>query len=162
MINVVKPEDLFKVPEVAIRRWPGIIVHHSGGKAGPKWRYFFKGVIGKLYGERFDRFHRKVKGYRNGLGYHFLINPGGEIEYGKRWLWQISGAHCTGHNNWLGVCFVGNFNWWKPTGLQLQAWRNIVAWFKPGIPIRPHGRFKKTMCPGTKITVNYWFRNIDP
>lgn len=160
MISVVKTEDLFRVTRIGIRQWPGIIVHHSGGKDDSESPKYFRGKIGKLYGEQFDKFHRKVKNWSNGLGYHILINPGGEIQAGDRWLYQMNGAHCPIRNHWLGVCFVGNFNWWKPTEQQLQSWRNIKAYF-PGLPVEPHGKHKKTMCPGRRISVNYWYREID-
>lgn len=161
MIKIIKSEDLLNVPQVAIRQWPGIIVHHTGGKAAPSKQWFFKGKIGKLYGEGIDRYHRDVKKWFRGMGYHILINPGGEPQIGDRWVYQQNGAHCRSHNDWLGVCFVGNFNWWNPTEFQFQTWRNIKAFFV-GLPVYPHGKFdNKTECPGTGITVNYWFENID-
>lgn len=161
MIKQVKADDLLKVLDAGLRDWPGIIVHHTGGRVGPEKKWFFRGIIGRLYGEAIDKYHREVKGWYRGMGYHLLINPGGEIQYGTRWQYQMNGAHCPGHNDWLGVSFVGNFDWWDPRGLQLQTWRNILAYF-PGIAVLPHGVFKKTNCPGTGIDVNYWFRNIDP
>lgn len=157
MVKVFKAENLFKVPQGGIRAWPGIIVHHTANTPSPFWR----GKIGKLYGESIDRYHREVKKWFRGMGYHILINPGGEPQIGDRWLYQQNGAHCQGHNDWLGIAFVGNFNWWDPTEFQLQTWRNIKAFF-PGLPVYPHGKFdNKTECPGTGIDVNYWYRNID-
>ena len=46
-----------------------------------------------------DNYHRNVRGWSNGLGYHFVIGNGvnttdGRIYTSSRWRQQISGAHC--------------------------------------------------------------------
>jgi hypothetical protein len=100
---------------VPIREWKYIVVHHSATPTGNA--------------ERFDRFHREVRGWSGGLGYHFVIGNGrgsgdGEIETGPRWLEQQSGAHAgiTEYNQYgIGVCLVGDFTDSRPTERQMQA-----------------------------------------
>lgn len=71
-----------------------------------------------------------MRGFINGLGYHFLIDNGtlgkgdGQIEVSPRWIKQEDGAHCKagGMNSvGIGVALVGNFNETTPTQAQLNS-----------------------------------------
>jgi len=101
--------------QVPIKEWRYIVVHHSATPSGNA--------------EVFDRYHREVRGWSGGLGYHFVIgnghgSPDGEVETGARWLAQENGAHAgiTEYNEYgIGICLVGDFTNSHPTEKQMQA-----------------------------------------
>jgi len=107
-------KELEAIP-VQKRRWKNIVLHHSATTEGNA-RYF-------------DYYHRKVKGWENGLAYHFVIGNGvdsgdGQIEIGSRWKRQIKGGHVRGdelNEVSIGICFVGNFDKNKPSRAQFIA-----------------------------------------
>lgn len=98
-----------------IKEWKYIVVHHSATAEGNA--------------ERFDRYHREYRGWKDGLAYHFVIGNGrgsgdGEIETGLRWLDQKDGAHCRSaeYNKYgIGICLVGDFTNSAPTGEQMKS-----------------------------------------
>ena len=55
-----------------------------------------------------DTWHRD-RGFKFGVGYHYVIRRNGEIEAGRpEWL---VGAHCVNHNKYsIGVCYEGGLN----------------------------------------------------
>ena len=55
-----------------------------------------------------DTWHHD-RGFKFGVGYHYVIRRNGEIEAGRpEWL---IGAHCTNHNKYsIGVCYEGGLN----------------------------------------------------
>ena len=55
-----------------------------------------------------DTWHRD-RGFRFGVGYHYVVRRNGEIEAGRpEWL---VGAHCKNHNKYsIGVCYEGGLN----------------------------------------------------
>lgn len=55
-----------------------------------------------------DTWHRQ-RGWKLGIGYHYVIRRNGEIEAGRpEWL---TGSHCKNHNaHSLGVCYEGGLN----------------------------------------------------
>ena len=135
---------------VEFRKWTHIVVHHSATDKGDA--------------ASFDRYHRNTRGWRNGLGYDFVIGNGtrsgdGEIEVGDRWRRQIDGAHCEAggmNQKAVGICFVGNFEEKsRPTKAQIDSGTALVrylAW-KFSIPpenILGHGEVPgaSTQCPG--------------
>ncbi len=55
-----------------------------------------------------DNWHRD-RGFRNGIGYHYVVRRDGSIETGRP-LWMV-GAHCVNHNRHsIGVCYEGGLN----------------------------------------------------
>jgi hypothetical protein len=65
------------------------------------------------------------------------------------------GAHCLGHNDWLGVCAEGNYetNGAIMPAAQLKALQALHAMLHKkygGIPDRPHKSMSgnSTACPG--------------
>ena len=103
------------------REWRRVVLHHSATEVGGA--------------ERFDRVHRRDRGWEHGLGYHFVIGngtdtPDGQIEVGPRWRRQLAGAHAgvTEHNeHGIGICLVGDFRAHAPSRRQLAALRALVA-----------------------------------
>jgi N-acetyl-anhydromuramyl-L-alanine amidase AmpD len=141
------------VPE---NNWRYIVIHHSATKGGNA--------------ADFDRYHRKVKGWRYGLAYHFVIGNGngsddGEIEVGKRWSKQIHGAH-TANMDYnriaIGVCIVGNLEEEMITPRQFDSLYQIVLHLSKryNIPLSNvimHNQVtqkKGTLCPGKNFPYN--------
>ena len=55
-----------------------------------------------------DSWHRK-RGWKFGIGYHYVIRRNGEIEPGRP-EWMV-GAHCVNHNSHsIGVCYEGGLD----------------------------------------------------
>jgi hypothetical protein len=162
MIKQIKPEEINAVIESDKPFcYDMIILHHTAEIVDANHD--------GLYGEEIDRMQRagEREGYPkfvNGMGYHFLINPGGQIEIGDRWIHQIYGAHCVekGMNHHaVGICMVGNFDKTLPTKEQLESLGQLLCFLKPA-PVMPHRAYKNTDCPGTGVTQEYWFENISP
>ena len=56
-----------------------------------------------------DRYHRKDRHYKFGVGYHYVIRRDGTIEPGRP-EWMI-GAHCLNHNRYsIGICYEGGLD----------------------------------------------------
>lgn len=155
------------VPPGGIRRgrWKVIVVHHAASdKATPK------GMAD---------YHRRKRGWINGLGYDFVIGngvnyPDGKIYVGPRWTKQITGAHCAAragryfgvyrednffNQHGIGICLIGDFTKSQPTPRQRAALQALAAWLcdKTGISpteIYGHGEVTgKTECPGTYMNL---------
>jgi len=57
---------------------------------------------------RIDEWHRE-KGWKNGIGYHYVVRRNGEIEPGRP-EWMV-GAHCRNHNaHSIGICYEGGLD----------------------------------------------------
>ena len=55
-----------------------------------------------------DTWHHD-RGYKFGVGYHYVIRRDGSIEAGRP-EWMV-GAHCVNHNNYsIGVCYEGGLD----------------------------------------------------
>jgi N-acetylmuramoyl-L-alanine amidase len=144
-------------------RPPGVIIHHSASS----------GSLGGLEvdAHTIDRWHaRRGFGARTAddeaihIGYHYVILPDGTIQRGRpEWM---RGAHTRGHNNWLGVCLVGNFSSAanprgemkpdRPTKAQLDALNHLLVTLARRYnlgpeDIRRHRDFAKTACPGDRF-----------
>lgn len=137
------------IPPAAERKWKWIVIHHSDDRSGNVAKY--------------DDYHRNVKGWEYGCGYHFVIGNGslsrdGEIEIGPRWPRQLHGAHAKTPDNryndyGVGICLVGKFNEGRPTAAQMDSLVRLVRWLKAryGISTRDvHGHCHccSTDCPG--------------
>lgn len=136
--------------EVPEQGWKYIVLHHSATKEGSA--------------ASFDRYHKEVRGWSHGLGYHFVIGNGtqsgdGEIEVGERWKKQLQGAHAgDAHYNSLGIgiCLVGNFEEGKrPSRKQFKSLVRITHYLcnRYNIPltgILMHRQILEnhTACPG--------------
>jgi len=128
-------------------QWRYIVIHHSGTDSGNA--------------VAFDRYHREVKGWQNGLAYHFVIGNGngsgdGKLEIGKRWIEQQPGAH-SGDSSvnkvGIGICLVGDFTKSKPTGRQLRRLGDLLVLLCSTYDIPPervlrHADIAQTKCPG--------------
>jgi len=148
---------LVHVPsDVRSRRWRYIVVHHSAGASGDA--------------HSINDYHTHVRGWRNGLGYHFVIGngsatPDGFIEAGPRWARQMDGAHAESPGNrmnreGIGICLVGNFEQGPASEAQMRALVQLVRALqrRHGIPRRRvigHRDVKQghTVCPGSHFSI---------
>lgn len=147
-------------------RWRSIVVHHSAGATDTP--------------QTMDRFHRTVRNWENGLGYHFVIGNGvntvdGRVYPGPRWYRQLTGAHCkTAAGNFfgawrpanyfndsgIGICLIGHFDQARPTAKQLQTLEELLRLMcqELGIPpanIYTHGQVTgRTECPGQHLSAS--------
>jgi N-acetylmuramoyl-L-alanine amidase len=86
-----------------------------------------------------------------GIGYHAVVYPTGKIVRGRP-VWAM-GAHCLGHNECLGVCFISEAG--KITQEQIDSGRWLIHRWRHRFDI-PVGRVKRhrdmsgnsTSCPG--------------
>lgn len=154
--NNVQPEKLnifneyCNFPEgVKQRHWEYIIIHHSASSSGNA-------------GE-FNNYHLKIRKWKNGLGYNFVIGNGknsldGGIEVGHRWAKQMDGSHTLASNmnqKAIGICLVGNLDINKPTEKQMETTFKLVRYLRrryriPRENVLGHGEVPgaSTNCPG--------------
>jgi len=154
------------IPRGGIHRgqWQVIVVHHSASDIDTP--------------QSMDNYHRNVRKWSNGLGYHFVIGNGvntedGKIYVGPRWRRQIVGAHCKSsrgryfgryrpdnyfNEHGIGICLIGNMEKHAPTAKQLVALQQIVSLLCTETGIEPtyvygHGDVThKTACPGRYLS----------
>jgi N-acetyl-anhydromuramyl-L-alanine amidase AmpD len=116
---------------------PGIVYHHA---AAPR-----------CTAEDVDRWHR-ANGWA-GIGYHFFVRLSGEIDRGRPE--GAMGAHCLGHNDWIGVCAEGDYE--RPGAVMppaqlksLQALHRYLHAKYGSTPDRKHKDMpgNATACPG--------------
>jgi len=105
--------------------------------------------------ELINKYHKR-RGWGK-IGYHFLIEPDGEIIQGRS-LSEI-GAHVKGDNkHTIGVCLAGHFELRYPLTKQVFAFlcllTSLIAKY-PKTQILPHKAFHKarTLCPGKNLTM---------
>ena len=111
-------------------------------------------VPGEL--QRIQRYHMEQTSPRCGdIGYHFLIDPWGEVYEGRELAWQ--GAHAGGVNNHgnIGICLLGNFEATRPSSAALESLERLLDELtakyriqKSESRILGHGELKTTVCPG--------------
>ncbi len=166
--------DIYYKKAEAAKGWKFIIIHHSATSFGSA--------------KAFHKYHKKM-GY-GGLAYHFVIGNGrgagnGEVQVGFRWKYQIAGTHAT-VNAWyhnvfgIGICLVGNFQKYRPTGKQIKAviklvrklsrmynisYKNVMGHgdiphgellYENGeISFSPNGKRERRVCPGRYFPMKY-------
>ena len=122
---------------------PGIVWHHAAGTGSPDQIHATHVAIGD-----------------SGIAYHYYVRTDGSI-YRGRPEWAM-GAHCLGHNDWLGICAEGNYQTTKvmpPAQLQALQWLHDDIRRRRGpLPDKRHKDMSgnSTACPG----VNYPFDRI--
>ena len=141
-------QQLDKIP-IRSGRWKYIVIHHSATQSGSP-----KGM---------DEYHRRKRGMKNGLAYHFVIGNGrgmrdGEIAVGNRWKGQLNGGHLrssTQNTYSIGICLVGNFDLRRPTANEMASLEALVGYLMnrcniPASKVKTHREIntKPTRCPG--------------
>lgn len=146
-------------------RWRTIVIHHSASPGATP--------------ESMDQYHRQVRQWENGLGYHFVIGngentPDGALFVGPRWTRQLTGAHCKSaagqylgrwcadnhfNEHGIGICLIGNFEYEPPTPAQLRTLHDLLCVLIAETGVRPseiHGHgdvTHRTACPGRYLDV---------
>jgi hypothetical protein len=160
------PEIRRALDQAPVRRnrWKYIVVHNSGTREGNA--------------QIFDYYHRHVRGWPNGLAYHFVIGNGsdsgnGQIEIGSRWTRQISGGHV--HSDYLnyislGICLVGDFNRDLPTAAQYEALDELIRYLRKRVGkvdthysiVLGHKEInpRPTDCPGARFPLVWLHRSF--
>jgi hypothetical protein len=115
-------DAIFRVDSTLDReRWQGIVIHHIGAPSGDA--------------ESIHKLHQSF-GW-DGLGYHFVIGNGNQMEdgvvhVGYRWDRQLPGVHTAGPDaDWynrqtIGICLVGNGQRRPFTSKQNRAVASLV------------------------------------
>ncbi len=129
-----------------------ITVHHSAHDA------FIAGSAARSAAasadviRRMHAYHVQNRHWQD-IGYHFIIDPRGEIWEGRPVRFQ--GAHAgAAHNKGnLGICVIGNYDAQGPSAAQTASltWlvRRLCAKYDiPSRQIFAHGELKATTCPG--------------
>jgi len=151
-----------ELKEIFRTRWTHIIVHHTedSGVLDAEGR-----PVPKHFTPEVSRYHREVRGWEDGLGYHFTIEADGTIYEGGRWINQLDGSHTKGMNHCsIGVAMIGNFDVHDPTPEQLLSLfgllKELVRRFDidPG-NIQPHRLYSPKSCPGRRLT-DGWFSEL--
>ena len=151
--RTLQPPDPGWEPAVRLNGWTCIVVHHSGTAGGSA--------------ALFEKYHRTVRHFENGMGYHFVIGNGvdvadGLVEVGERWTRQLQGAHVGGELNKeaIGVCLVGDFSQTHPTAKQLAALDRLLRFLQarcriPTSKILGHAEVRPghTICPGPNFSM---------
>jgi hypothetical protein len=130
-----KREDLARIFEepylqADLRNWELMMFHHSYRPRLSDLEIPEDGF--KHAAKSIDRYHRFTRGWKNGLGYHFVVEGDGIVSVGPRWIYQKVGAHCKeDHMNVraIGICMVGDFGgkwdekekWDHPTVAQILS-----------------------------------------
>ena len=119
-----------------------VIIHHTAVSRTKNERQF----------DAVKRYHIG-KGWGD-IGYHFLIEPDGEVRRGRHT--SAEGAHCRGQNHMLGIALTGHFDQEDPTDAQMAALRHLLLSLSEAagrnLKIYPHRQFATKTCPGTRFT----------
>ncbi|MCG3128985.1 MAG: hypothetical protein CHACPFDD_03881 [Phycisphaerae bacterium] len=147
------------------KNWKTIVVHHSANASDTP--------------DSMHRYHL-LRGWENGLGYHFVIGngvnyPDGQVYVGPRWSRQQPGAHCATkkggmffgawrpkgffNDHGIGICLIGNLNRTRPTAKQVKSLQTLVRFLtkETGIgasQVYGHGHITHaTECPGKNLSL---------
>ena len=107
-----------------------LIVHHSAGSnSSSDWAAVVRSI--------WD-FHVNGRGW-NDIGYHYLIDPNGEVYLGRSD--NIQGAHfCAQNRNAMGVCVLGTFTNVSPAPAARAAWVDLAAYAACKWEVSPQNR----------------------
>jgi N-acetylmuramoyl-L-alanine amidase len=117
------------------------------------------------------KYHIETNGWSD-IGYHAgieLIDNSG-VQYYEALIgrmWDVSGAHCIGHNNRsLGICFVGNFDEAQVPQDQLIVGAKLIAYWLKKFHISiedvyPHSAFADKSCPGDLFSMSKLLEAVD-
>lgn len=103
--------------------------------------------------EQINEWHL-ARGWKNGVGYHYIIRRDGNIEKGRPD--EMVGAHCLNHNKHsIGICYEGGLDAnGNPadtrTDAQKKSMRSLLVELKkkhPNALIVSHNVFSNKACP---------------
>lgn len=111
--------------------------------------------------EQINEWHLS-RGWKNGIGYHYVIRRNGNIEQGRPL--EMVGAHCLNHNKHsIGICYEGGLNdKGAPadtrTEAQKRSMRKLLEELKRDYPdavIVGHNVFSDKFCPCFDVVKEY-------
>ena len=161
-------------------RWPrrlffrapaGIVIHHTATGAHVEGKRVTAELISKWHEAR--GFRAEYRGQSYHIGYHYLILPDGTVQRGRP-DWMM-GAHTSGHNDYLGICLVGDFDSASnpagrekpstPTKEQLGALVKLltdllVKYRLHAEDICRHSDLAPTACPGDRFPMKEVLRRV--
>lgn len=99
------------------------------------------------------RWH-KEKGW-DGIGYHYVIEVGGNTENGRPEYW--TGAHASGHNtNSIGICLIGRGGYDDDQWFSLECLIHNLILKYPEAKVLGHNEISSKTCPN--FDVQYWLK----
>jgi N-acetyl-anhydromuramyl-L-alanine amidase AmpD len=139
----------------------GIVIHHSDTPGIVHGHYVGAAFIDRTHQRRGFGIRYRGKVYH--IGYHYVIREDGVIEPGRPE--HCMGAHSKTHNDYLGICLVGDFSsrhnryFWRPsrpTPAQLHSlvWlceRLMAKYDIPPDQVVRHSDVRETECPGDRF-----------
>lgn len=155
-------------------RWPrrlffrgpaGVVIHHTATGATVEGHVVNARLIAQWHQRR--GFSTEYRGKIYHIGYHYVILPDGTLEQGRP-EWML-GAHTYGHNDYLGICLVGNFDHnanpdgaqqpARPTPAQMATLRSLLRDLMTKYRLRPtdifgHCELGATACPGDRFPLD--------
>ena len=146
-MNIFRPK--LKFDEMDLRDYTGaIVIHHSGLSKGD--------VDSKI--EDIHKMHVE-ENHWSGIGYHFFIHKGGEIEFARPL--ECQGAHTFKNNEFtVGICLAGNYEYGQPPMPQLKSAVQLVGALCEKYKFAPtdttifgHRDLCKTTCPGDNLYI---------
>ena len=109
--------------DLVFGRWTGIVIHASGTSGGNA--------------ESLGFYHRKVRGVRDGMAYHFVVGNGsqsglGEVEVGERWAGQTLGRLSArrGEGGLIEICLIGDYDRNDVPQEQLEALDELIDYLR--------------------------------
>ena len=123
----------------------GVIIHHSLTKDGKivDW-------------DGIKRYHMREKGWSD-IGYHCGVERiNGVLTALTGRPLNMTGAHCLGHNDTIGICIVGNYDLAPPDDDMLRYAANITAGYLrmfelPIETVHMHNEYAAKSCPGKRF-----------
>lgn len=152
---------------------PGVILHHSGSRDTVDGKPVDALLIDQWHAGRGWARSDGQRVYH--IGYHYVILRDGTIQQGRPET--MPGAHCTGYNNHLGICLVGNFSSsanpdgrhgpMRPSSAQMEALTGLLQELaqRYGFSadnVRRHRDFAPTACPGDRFPMDEVLRRAFP
>jgi len=128
----------------------GVIIHHSLTKDGKTVDW-----------DGIKRYHMEEKGWVD-IGYHAGVERiNGTLTALTGRPLGMPGAHCTGHNDTIGICIGGNFDLAPPDNETLRYAAALVSghlrmFDLPLSSIHKHHDYAEKSCPGLKFPWNYF------
>lgn len=123
----------------------GVIIHHSLTKDGKVEDW-----------DGIKRYHMEEKGWSD-IGYHAGVERiNGVLTALTGRPLNMTGGHCLGHNDTIGICIVGNFDLAPPDGEMLRYAAALAAGYLrmfelPIETLQRHHDYAEKSCPGTQF-----------
>ncbi len=111
-------------------------------------------IVRQLQGIQREHMNRRGEPFAD-IGYHYVIDPNGEIWEGRSL--SLQGAHVANQNEHnLGIMCMGNFDRHSPTPAQIATLQRFLSgqMQRYDVPVRrvyTHRELGKSSCPGNNL-----------